>query len=220
MLFSVLTLFPDLIEQMLQTSITGRALDAGLFQLQTFNIRDYAVNEYGKVDDTLCGGGTGMLMMCQPIYEAWQAAVGSTKAPSGAVRTLFLSPKGRVFNQEMIADLIESEHLIFLCGHYEGVDQRVLDELAVEEVSLGDFVLTGGELAAGVMIDAMVRQLPGVLPHAAAFREESHYAGRLECRQYTKPQSWRGRDVPPVLLSGHHKRLRLGGSWTVCAKPC
>lgn len=223
MLFSVLTLFPELIEQTIQTSITGRALNAGLFQFQTINIRDFGIGEYGKVDDTLSGGGTGMLMLCQPIHDAWRAAAQTPlkiKSPNGSsmsglsedkagasTRTLFLSPKGRLFDQAMVTELKEAEHLIFLCGHYEGVDQRVLDEIEAEEVSLGDYVLTGGELAAAVMMDAIIRQLPGVLPDEDAFRLESHYDGRLECRQYTKPRNWKGRSVPDVLLSGHHGQI-------------
>lgn len=211
MLFSVLTLFPELIEQVIQTSITGRALDAGLFHIQAINIRDFAINDYGKVDDSLCGGGVGMLMMCQPVYEAREYALKEAEKLNPAIRkkprTLYLSPKGRVFNQEMVDELKEEEHLIFLCGHYEGIDQRVLDEIEAEEVSIGDFVLTGGELAASVMMDAIVRQLPGVLPSEDAFAQESHYGGRLECRQYTKPQVWRNRPVPEVLLGGHHKKI-------------
>lgn len=209
MFFSVLTLFPELVDQMIRSSITGRALDAGLFAYRAHNIRDAAQNRYGRVDDSLYGGGTGMLMMCQPVYDTWFQALDD--APDAVSRrTIYLSPKGRVFQQSVVADYVETDHLVLLCGHYEGVDQRVLEAIGAEELSIGDFVLTGGELAAGVVIDAVARQLPGVLPSSEAFSRESHYDHRLECRQYTKPPVWQGRSVPAVLQSGHHARIE---SW-------
>ncbi len=248
MIFSILSLFPDLVTSNIKSSITGRALDKGLFSFFAHDIRDFAINDYGKVDDSLYGGGKGMLMMCEPIYRAWQAAledphkacfeqpgngeaffkqscswlVGPSYreaegpayrkgAPSGAGelhrRTIYLSPKGRSFNQDMACELAQADQLIFLCGHYEGVDQRVLSVIEAEEVSLGDFVITGGELAAAVIVDAIARLLPGVLPASEAYEQESHYRGSLECRQYTKPACWRGLNVPAVLQSGHHANI-------------
>ncbi|MGI6077521.1 MAG: tRNA (guanosine(37)-N1)-methyltransferase TrmD [Fastidiosipilaceae bacterium] len=207
MFFSVLTLFPELVTTMVRESITGRALEADLFAFRTHNIRDYAHNDYGKVDDTLYGGGRGMLMMCQPIFESWEAAKTDCDVESDSRLTVYLSPKGHVLNQALVEKLASYNHLILLCGHYEGVDQRVLDEMEVQEISIGDYVLTGGELAAGVLIDAVARQLPGVLPTPDAVRQESHFNCQLEYRQYTKPAVWKGREVPPVLLSGHHKNI-------------
>jgi tRNA (guanine37-N1)-methyltransferase len=205
MRFSVLTLFPEIIRQNIDSSITGRAWENGLFDLETIQIRDFAVNRYGKVDDYCFGGGTGMLMMAEPIYQAWQTAVnGSDECRR---RTIFLSPRGHVFNQAKVAELVEYDHLILLCGHYEGVDQRVIDEIVDEELSIGDYVLTGGELAACVVIDATLRLLPGVLPHEEAHIRESHTNGLLEYPQYTRPAQWRGRSVPDVLLSGHQANI-------------
>ncbi len=202
----VLTLFPEIIEANLNTSILGRACTAGILDIEARNIRDHAANAYAKVDDTLFGGGTGMLMMCQPIYDAWTEAVASLPAGQKP-HTIFMSPKGAVFDQKKAIELSKKETLIFLCGHYEGVDQRVLDEIADEEISIGDYVLTGGELAASVVIDALARLVPGVLPNEEAFTSESHMDGTLEYPQYTRPAVWREREVPGILLSGHHKKI-------------
>ncbi len=202
---TVLTLFPELIETVVGTSITGRALAEGCFALETINIRDHAVNSYGKVDDYCFGGGTGMLMMCQPIFDAHQRALAGSPGPRR--RTVHLSPKGAVFTQRKAIELSTLDHLILICGHYEGIDQRVLDEIVDEEISLGDFVLTGGELAACVIIDAVARLLEGVLPNEEAYSRESHMAGTLEYPQYTRPAVWHGRSVPDVLMSGHHARI-------------
>ncbi len=202
---TVLTLFPDMIQQAVGTSITGRALSSGLFELETVDIRDHAINDYGKVDDYCFGGGTGMLMMCQPIHDAHQSALERSPGPNR--RTIYLSPKGPVFNQAKAVELSGLEHLILLCGHYEGVDQRVLDEIVDEELSIGDFVLTGGELAALVVIDAVARLIDGVLPNAEAYSRESHMAGLLEHPHYTRPAIWHGKPVPDVLLSGHHANI-------------
>lgn len=203
MKFTVLTLFPELIRQNMQTSVIGRALDKGLFELETIQIRDYAVNAYGKVDDYLYGGGTGMLMMAEPVYQAW------LQATAGAVnrRTLYLSAKGPVFNQQKALALSGYDQLILLCGHYEGIDQRVLDQIVDEEVSIGDFVLTGGELAACVVMDTISRLLPGVLPNESAFLAESHMHGMLEQPHYTRPAVWHDKNVPDVLLSGHQANI-------------
>ncbi|MDI9497838.1 MAG: tRNA (guanosine(37)-N1)-methyltransferase TrmD [Bacillota bacterium] len=204
MKISVLTLFPELIETIVASSVTGRALADGHFELETVQIRDFAGNRYGKVDDSLYGGGTGLLMQCEPVWQAWQSA--RSRMPADA-RSIVLSPKGRVLDQALVDELAAASGLILICGHYEGIDERVLEAIGAEPVSLGDYVLTGGELGAAVLIDAVSRQLPGVLPDESAWREESHIAGRLECRQYTKPETWRGRGVPEVLRSGHHARI-------------
>lgn len=206
--FTVLSLFPELVFNNVNTSITKRALDAGLFGFSSIQIRDYAENRYGKVDDTLYGGGTGMLMSCEPIYQAWQEASTLAKTRSKqTAKTIYLSPKGRVLDQALVNELASEEELILLCGHYEGVDDRVLGAIGAIEVSIGDYVLTGGELAASVLIDAVARQQRDVLPSQDAFEDESHYLGTLEARQYTKPDLWQGQAVPEVLLSGHHKNI-------------
>lgn len=207
--FTVLSLFPELVDNNVGSSITGRALQAGLFSYDSINIRDFAGNKYGKIDDTLYGGGTGMLMQAEPVYAAWSRAreAAAKRRPDANVRTLYLSPKGRVLNQELVNELAVEQELVLLCGHYEGIDERVLQEINAEEVSLGDFVITGGELAASILIDAVSRLIKDVLPNEEAFTEESHFAGTLECRQYTKPDVWRERRVPDVLMSGHHKNI-------------
>lgn len=201
---SVLTLFPEIIRHTVASSITGRALDKQLFSLETIQIRDFAVNRYGQVDDACYGGGTGMLMMAEPIWQAWQQAL---KTPADKRKTIYLSPRGCVFNQQKAAELASLDHLILLCGHYEGVDQRVIDQIVDEELSIGDYILTGGELAACVVIDALLRLVPGVLPNDEAYRLESHMDGLLEHPQYTRPAMWRGQSVPDVLLSGHQAKI-------------
>lgn len=207
--FTVLTLFPEMIQSNVEASITGRALLAGHFSYSTINIRDHASNRYGKVDDSLYGGGTGMLMTCEPIYQAWRQATAAAEQrhPEAKVRTIYLSPKGRVLDQKLVNELAEEKELILLCGHYEGVDQRVLDVIEAEEISIGDYVITGGELAASILIDTVARKQEGVLPNEEAFAAESHYDGGLECRQYTKPEIWQDRAVPAVLASGHHAKI-------------
>jgi tRNA (guanine37-N1)-methyltransferase len=204
MRISVLTLFPEIIRLAVSSSVTGRAMQKGVFELETVQIRDYAVNAYGKVDDACFGGGTGMLMMAEPIWQAWQAVC---SFPAASRRTIHLSPRGEVLSQAKAAELAREEHLILLCGHYEGIDQRVLDEIIDEELSIGDYVLTGGELAACVVIDSLLRLIPGVLPNEDAFNKESHMSGLLEHPQYTRPAEWHGRNVPEVLLSGHQARI-------------
>jgi len=187
----------------------------GVFSLETVQIRDFSGNAYNKVDDTMFGGGTGMLMMCEPVYEAWKSiaepvtSAGSEPLCGAPVHphTIFLSPKGQVFSQAKAIELSKYEHLVFLCGHYEGIDERVLDEIVDEELSIGDYVLTGGEIAACVVIDSISRMIPGVLPDASAYQEESHMGGVLESPQYTRPEVWHERTVPNVLLSGHHAKI-------------
>lgn len=228
MKFTVLTLFPEQVRNFLETSITGRAMNKGVFSLETVQIRDFSGNAYRKVDDTMFGGGTGMLMMCEPVYSAWKSAaepltplvssldgsLGSTldstminDAPTHP-HTIFLSPKGKVFDQKKAIELSKYEHLVLLCGHYEGIDQRVLETIVDEEISIGDYVLTGGEMAACVLIDAISRMIPGVLPDPSAYEEESHMGGVLEAPQYTKPENWRDKPVPAILLSGHHAKIK------------
>lgn len=197
----IITLFPEMIQQVLQTSITGRALEAERFSFYCRDLRSYGEGSYLKTDDRLFGGGTGMLMMAEPIYRAWLDAGGEGS------KTIYLSPKGKVFDQAMACDFAREERLIFLCGHYEGIDDRALKRIGAEEVSLGDFVLTGGEIAVAAMIDATVRLLPGVLASEESYENESHYHGVLESRHYTQPASWRGHDVPDVLMSGHHVKI-------------
>ncbi|NMA17426.1 MAG: tRNA (guanine(37)-N(1))-methyltransferase [Clostridiaceae bacterium] len=283
--FTLLSLFPEQVLDALQHSITGRALREGHIKIRPVQIRDFAINDYGQVDDAPYGGGRGMLMMCEPIYRAWEKAradileelnatyMNSTRtdaqfAPQNSIetkgtpqnvscdsdsnhsqalavfqdlskevscrngsiddcdaascpntqsfRTIFLSPKGRVFNQHIALELSKTSNVILLCGHYEGVDCRVLDAIGAEEVSIGDFILTGGELAAAVIIDAITRLIPGVLPDEDAWQRESFASHFLEEPQYTRPSEWRERSVPDVLLSGHaaniekaRRRMRL-----------
>lgn len=202
MKFSVLTLFPEQIRQNLATSVTGRALERGLFSLNTVQIRDYAINAYGQVDDALYGGGSGMLLRPEPVYDAWLAA--TARRP---VRTIVMAPSGRSLNHALVAQLAQETELVVICGHYEGIDARVLDEIGAEPVSIGDYVLSGGELAACVLMDAVCRLLPGVLPQAEAWQEDSFACGLLEEPQYTRPPLWRGREVPDVLRSGHAARI-------------
>ncbi len=205
MKLSVLSLFPELLAAVIDSSITGRALAKGLFELDLIQIRDYAVNSYGKVDDYCYGGGTGMVMMAQPVYQAWLAA--GPETPGVRTRTISLSPRGQVFDQAAAQRLVaDYDQLIFVCGHYEGIDQRALDVIIDEEISIGDYVLTGGELAACVVIDALLRLLPGVLPQAA-YLQESHMTGLLEHAQYTRPAVWQDKAAPDVLLSGHQANI-------------
>lgn len=203
---TVLTLFPDQIQACANTSIIGRAINAGILSVKTKNIRDHARNAYAKVDDYMFGGGTGMLMLCDPVYDSWKSIIDEMK-PDMKHHTIFLSPKGKVFSQKKAIELSKMDNLILLCGHYEGIDQRVLDEIVDEEISIGDYVLTGGELAASVVIDAVARLVEGVLPNEEAFTIESHMGGTLEHPQYTRPAIWHEKKVPDVLLSGHHQKI-------------
>lgn len=204
MRFTVLTLFPEMIEQGFHTSITGRAMDGGLLELKTVNIRDFAHDRYGHVDDYPYGGGAGMVMMAPPVYEAWQSVTeGGSKRP----RTVYVTPQGRVFDQQLAKELAQEEELILLCGHYEGVDERVLDEVVTDRISIGDYVLTGGELPALVMMDAISRMVPGVLTNQESGEDESFMNGLLEYPQYTRPEVFLGKEVPEVLKSGHHANI-------------
>lgn len=204
MRFDILTLFPEMFEAVLDHSIIGRAKDKGILDLHYVQIRDFAYNKHRQVDDYPYGGGMGMVMQPEPIFLAHQSVCeGLDYRP----KTIYLSPQGKPFRQSTAKRLAKEKHIILLCGHYEGVDQRVLDELVDMEISLGDFVLTGGELAAMAVVDATARLIPGVLKSEEAFSEESHFSGLLEYPQYTRPEVWHNRSVPEILLSGHHKNI-------------
>ena len=201
MRFDVLTLFPSMFTAVLGNSIIGRAEKAGLIEMNFIDIRDYTQNKHRKVDDTPYSGGGGMLMSAQPIFDAYSSiADGLSYKPY----TIFMSPQGSVFNQDKAIELSKHNHIVLLCGHYEGIDQRVLDEIVDAEISLGDFVLTGGEIPAMAVIDTVARLIPGVLSNEGSFQNESHFQGLLEHPQYTKPREWHGKEVPEVLLSGNH----------------
>ncbi|MCD8332831.1 MAG: tRNA (guanosine(37)-N1)-methyltransferase TrmD [Clostridiales bacterium] len=204
MRFHILTLFPDMVRQGLATSIIGNAIDNGLIELNLVNIRDYTQDRHNKVDDYPYGGGAGMVMQAQPVYDAWRSVVdGIGRRP----RCIYLTPQGRLFDQPMARSLAQEEELIFLCGHYEGVDERVLEEIVTDQVSIGDYVLTGGELPAMVMADAIARMVPGVLTNEESGSTEALEGGLLEYPQYSRPAEWMGREVPPVLLSGDHQKV-------------
>ncbi len=206
MKFDIMTLFPDLVSTVLGESIIGRAQKAGILEVACHQIRDYTENKHRNVDDTPAGGGVGMVMAAQPIHACYEAVI--KEAPQNERRrVIYMSPKGRTFTQAVAEELTEYDRLIFLCGHYEGVDQRVLDEIIDEEISIGDYVLTGGEIPACIVVDAVSRLLPGVLADPACYEGESIASGLLEYPQYTKPAEWRGRRIPDVLLSGDHKKV-------------
>ena len=202
--FYVLTLFPEMIEQGLGTSITGRAMNKGLVSLHAVNIRDYAANKHKKVDDYTYGGGAGMLMQAQPVYDACMAVQESLEKPA---RVVYMTPQGSIFNQEKAKELALEEDLIILCGHYEGIDERVLEEVVTDEISIGDYVLTGGELPAMVVIDTISRLIPGVLGNGVSADTDSFMNGLLEYPQYSRPEIWRDKAVPPILLSGDHAKV-------------
>lgn len=202
--FHILTLFPEMVRDGLNTSIIGRAVSAGLLSIEAVNIRDYAFNKHQSVDDYPYGGGAGMLMQAEPVYLAHQAVAEKT---GGRPRTVYLSPQGNVFDQKMAEELAQEEDLILLCGHYEGIDERVLEEIVTDYVSIGDYVLTGGELPAMVMVDAISRLVPGVLHNDVSAEFESFQDNLLEYPQYSRPEEWHGKKVPPVLLSGHHANI-------------
>ena len=206
MKFTVMTLFPEMVDQVLSASVIGRAREKKLIEVQCMNIRDYSTDKHRRVDDYPFGGGGGMIMQCQPVYECYADLL---KTTAQKPYTVYLSPRGSVLTQKKAKQLSEIPHLALLCGHYEGVDQRVLEEIVDEEISIGDYVLTGGELPACILIDCISRMIPGVLADERAFTEESHYQGLLEHPQYTKPREYRGLNVPEVLVSGNHKLIAL-----------
>lgn len=228
--FHVLTLFPEMITQGLHTSITGRSLENGTITLNAVNIRDYTLNKHKKVDDYPYGGGAGMLMQAQPVYDAYQAVLDGImerkaqihsevsenlemqepdKGEKGkkTVRVIYLTPQGTVFKQSMAKELAQEEDLIFLCGHYEGIDERVLEEIVTDYISIGDYVLTGGELPALVLMDAVSRMVPGVLGNQESGNTESHSNYLLEYPQYSRPEIWHDKKVPGILLSGDHAKV-------------
>ncbi len=226
--FHVLTLFPEMILNGIQTSITGRAIENGLLSVDAVDIRDYAYNKHHKVDDYPYGGGAGMLMQAEPVFLAYQAVKEQISADRKGqiididateqlydsqteskrhVRVVYLTPQGRVFQQSMAEELSKEEDLILLCGHYEGIDERVLEEIVTDYVSIGDYVLTGGELPAMIMIDAISRLVPGVLNNEVSAEFESFQDNLLEYPQYSRPEVWHEKEVPSILLSGHHANI-------------
>lgn len=221
--FHIMTLFPEMVLEGLHTSIIGRAQERGIISIDAENIRDYTLDKHKKVDDYTYGGGAGMLMQAQPVYDCWKhieekifmhrASLGkcatftTNHEEAHKVRVIYVTPQGEVFKQKKAAQLAKEEDLIFLCGHYEGIDERVLEEIVTDYISLGDYVLTGGELAAMVMIDAIARLVPGVLNNGDSAATESHANGLLEYPQYSRPEVWHGKGVPEVLLSGHHANI-------------
>ena len=239
--FHVMTLFPEMIDQAMNNSILGKAMEKGLISLESINIRDYTKDKHNKVDDYTYGGGAGMLMQAQPVYDCYQAIAEKISEKhegcfgddnkitertdevnqdqelrnyqednskmSKKTRVIYVTPQGSVFNQAKALELSKEKDLIFLCGHYEGIDERVLEEIVTDYISIGDYVLTGGELAAMVMMDAISRLVPGVLGKEESFQTESFSDGLLEYPQYSRPEEWNGKKVPEVLLSGHHKNI-------------
>ncbi|MCM1173802.1 MAG: tRNA (guanosine(37)-N1)-methyltransferase TrmD [Blautia sp.] len=202
--FHVLTLFPEMVMQGLNTSILGRAVQREHISIEAVNIRDYTTDKHGKVDDYTYGGGAGMLMQAQPVYDAYLSVAGKMKEKA---RVIYVTPQGQTFRQEMAKELAGEEELVFLCGHYEGIDERVLEEIVTDYVSIGDYVLTGGELPAMVMIDAIARLVPGVLHNDESAMTESFHNDLLEYPQYSRPEVWRDKRVPEILLSGNHAKV-------------
>lgn len=204
MRIDIMTLFPEMCEAVLSESIIGRARERGFVDIHCVNIRDFTADKHNRVDDAPYGGGMGMLMQAQPIYDCYQSLCENAEERPHLV---YMSPQGQTLTQEKVKSLAQMPHLVLLCGHYEGVDERILDEIVDEEISIGDYVLTGGELPAMVLADAVCRMLDGVLPNDEAKSLESHYNGLLEYPQYTRPPVWHGVSVPDVLLSGHHENI-------------
>lgn len=204
--FHILTLFPEMVMQGLHTSILGRAVKNGYISIEAVNIRDYTLDKHGKVDDYPYGGGAGMLMQAQPVFDAYQSVVDRI-GRDRACRVVYLTPQGKTFCQETAQELTGESDLIFLCGHYEGIDERVLEEIVTDEISIGDYVLTGGELPAMVMVDAIARLVPGVLHNGESPQTESFEDGLLEYPQYSRPEIWHEKRVPEILLSGDHAKV-------------
>lgn len=204
MRFDIITLFPETVECVLNESIIGRAREKGILDIRCIQLRDYAFNKHRKVDDYPYGGGFGMVMQAEPIYQAYKAI---TENLDYKPYTIYMSPQGKTFRQSTAKKLAKKEHIVILCGHYEGVDQRILDEIVDDEISIGDFVLTGGEIAAMAVVDSVSRMVDGVLREEGSYSEESHFNGLLEYPQYTRPEIWNGKSVPDVLLCGNHKLI-------------
>ena len=205
MRFHVMTLFPDMINNAMNTSITGRAIESGVLSINAVDIRDYTLDKHKRVDDYPYGGGAGMVMQAQPVVDCYKAIVkdNDIKKP----RVIFLTPQGRTFNQEIARELAKEEDLIFLCGHYEGIDERAIELIVTDNISIGDYVLTGGEMPAMIMMDCISRLVPGVLGNESSASDESFSDGLLEYPQYTRPETFEGKTVPEVLLSGHHANI-------------
>ena len=204
MRIDIMTLFPESLGDVLSESILGRAQERGFIRIEAHQIRDYTASKQCQVDDYPYGGGRGAIMQADPLYRCWEAVCDQAEGP---VHTVYLSPCGHTFRQEDAIRLSKVDNLILVCGHYEGIDQRFIDECVDEEISLGDFVLTGGEIAAMAVTDAVCRMVPGVLADPECFEDESHFNGMLEYPQYSRPAVWHGREVPPILLSGDHKKV-------------
>ena len=204
MRIDIMTLFPEMCERVLDESIIGRSREGGLVEINCVNIRDYSTDKHRRVDDTTYGGGTGMIMQCQPIFDCF---CDLEKQIGRRPYLIYMSPQGKKLDQQKVKELAKMDNIAILCGHYEGVDERVIEELVDEEISIGDYVLTGGELPALVLADSITRMLPGVLASDEAFEEESHYNGLPEYPQYTRPYEWHGKTVPDVLLTGHHANI-------------
>jgi tRNA (guanine37-N1)-methyltransferase len=203
MIINVLTLFPEMIEPVVNSSIIGRAQSNGQLSIRLLNIRDFTLDKHKKTDDTPFGGGAGMVLSLEPVFNAFKSIGANDK------RILYMSPKGRLLDQDIVFDLACEEELVILCGHYEGIDERIINYWNIEEISIGDYILTGGEIPALTLIDAVVRMLPEVLGSPESHNEESIYSGLLEYPHYTKPRSYNGLDVPEVLVSGNHKLIHL-----------
>ena len=218
--FHIMTLFPEMVLEGMRTSIIGRAEEKGCISIEAVNIRDYTLDKHKKVDDYTYGGGAGMLMQAQPVYDCWKTLNNNIiqrrkleqkglleNNNATKTRVIYVTPQGEVFHQKKAVELSQEEDLIFLCGHYEGIDERVLEEIVTDYISIGDYVLTGGELPAMVIIDAVSRLVPGVLNNGESVQTESHANGLLEYPQYSRPEIWHERKVPEVLLSGHHANI-------------
>ena len=205
MKFVVLTLFPDMIRQAVSHSVLGKAVEKGIISVEAVDIRDYANNKHNTVDDYPFGGGAGMVMQAPPVFDCYQDVTSRLVSPAAPV--VFMTPAGRTLSQPIVRELAEHEEIILLCGHYEGIDQRVLDEIVTDEISIGDYVLTGGELAALVVMDSVSRMVEGVLGNQDSAQEESFSGMWLEYPQYTRPREFHGKEVPEVLLSGHHANI-------------
>lgn len=203
--FHVMTLFPEMIERAMGESITGRAIKAGYISVNAVDIRDFANNKHNRVDDYPYGGGAGMVMQAEPVYQCYESIC--SRIGEKRPRVVFMTPQGRTFNQQIAEELSQEGDLVLLCGHYEGIDERVLERIVTDNVSIGDYVLTGGELPALVVMDTISRLVPGVLNNGMSAVKESFSDNLLEYPQYTRPEEWRGEKVPPVLLSGHHKNI-------------
>lgn len=207
MKFHIMTLFPDMVLNCLNTSITGRAASKGLLEIHAWNIRDYAFNKHSSVDDYPYGGGAGMLMQAEPVYQTYKAICESSQESDQKRRVVYLSPQGKTFNQKMAEEFAKEDEILLLCGHYEGIDERVLEEIVTDYVSAGDYVLTGGELPAMMMVDAISRLVPGVLHNNVSAEFETFQDSLLEYPQYSRPEVWHDKKVPPILMSGHHANV-------------